>query len=402
MAQAPGDSGGHCCLGETVFGRLIDKSHRLHPDRLAPMVARELGPLGMSDVVVYVVDFEQHLLMPVPGEGLPDRDPLDIDATAAGRAFRTERLIEEPERPGTDASVRMWIPMVDGSERLGILAVTVASVDDVLRRRALHVAAIVASMVVTKKHYGDCIELTRRLRPMDLAAELRWTMLPPLTYVDDRVAVSGVLVPAYEIAGDSFDYAMNGEVAHVAIVDAMGHGLEASRMANLALASYRSSRRQGLDLIASYGALDRIVTAEFGPDKFVTGQLASLDVTTGTLTWLNAGHPPPVLLRGRSSTIDLIADVSLPMGLGDVSPTLAEAALEPGDCVLFFTDGVSEARSADGTLFGRRRLGELLVQVSADGEKPAEMMRRLCHAVLAHQNDTLQDDATLLVLCWMG
>ena len=399
MAQAGGEPAEQLCLGEKVIGRLLDESHRLHPDRLAPMVARELAGLGMSDVVVYVVDFEQHLLMPLPGDGLPDHDPLDIEATTAGRAFRTEQLLEEP---ADDGRVRMWIPVVDGSERLGILGVTVAAVDELLRRRARHVAAVVASMVVSKKLYGDRIELTRRLRPMDLAAELRWTMLPPLTYVNDRVAISGILVPAYEIAGDSFDYAMNGDVAHVAIVDAMGHGLEASRMANLALASYRSSRRQGLDLIASYSALDRIVSAEFGPDKFVTGQLASMDVTTGTLTWLNAGHPAPILLRGRSSTIDLTAEVSLPMGLGDVSATLAEAALEPGDCVLFFTDGVSEARSRGGELFGRKRLAELLVQVSADGETPAEMMRRLCHAVLAHQHETLQDDATLLVVCWMG
>lgn len=401
MATAGGDAQEPCCLGETVLGRLLDESHRLHPDRLAPMVARELAALGMSGVVVYVVDFEQHLLMPLGGDGLPDQDPLDIDTTTAGRAFRAERVIEEPAE-GSGSGVRLWIPVVDGSERLGILAVTVAAVDDVLRRRARHVAAVVASMVVSKKLHGDRIELTRRLRPMDLAAELRWTMLPPLTYVNDRVAVSGILVPAYEIAGDSFDYAMNGDIAHVAIVDAMGHGLEASRMANLALASYRSSRRQGLDLIASYGALDRIVTAEFGPDRFVTGQLATLDITTGTLTWLNAGHPAPILLRGRSSTVDLTADVCLPMGLGDLSATLTDVALQPGDCVLFFTDGVSEARSADGELFGRTRLGDLLVEVSAAGETPAEMMRRLCHAVLAHQNDTLQDDATLLVVCWSG
>jgi len=363
------------------------------------MVARELALLGMTDVVLYVVDFEQHLLVPVPGDGLPLEVPLDIDSTIAGQAFRTERLIEEPTPGGHQ---RMWIPIVDGSERLGILAATVATADDVLRRRARHVAAVVASMLVSKQLYGDRIELTRRLRPMHLAAELRWTMLPPLTYVDDRVSVSGILVPAYEVAGDSFDYAMNGDTAHLAIIDAMGHGLEASRMANLALASYRSSWRQGLDLIASYEALDRIVAAEFGPEKFVTGQLARLDVTTGALTWLNAGHPAPILLRGRTSTSDLKADVSLPMGLGDLPTTLAQAALSPGDCVLFFTDGVTEARSSAGELFGRKRLAELLVQVSADGETSAEMMRRLCHAVLAHQNETLQDDATLLAVCWPG
>ncbi len=85
MAPAVRETQDQSSLGEAVLGRLLDQSHRLHPDGLVPMLVRELAPLGMTDVVVYVVDFEQHLLVAVPGAGPPTEVPLDIDATTAGR-----------------------------------------------------------------------------------------------------------------------------------------------------------------------------------------------------------------------------------------------------------------------------------------------------------------------------
>jgi serine phosphatase RsbU (regulator of sigma subunit) len=78
----------------------------------------------------------------------------------------------------------------------------------------------------------------------------------------------------------------------------------------------------------------------------------------------------------------------------------AVTSLEPGDRVLFFTDGVVEARSATGELFGKERLGDLLVRASADANSASETMRRLVHAVLGHQGSSLRDDATLLLLEW--
>jgi serine phosphatase RsbU (regulator of sigma subunit) len=220
--------------------------------------------------------------------------------------------------------------------------------------------------------------------------------------VHDQVAVSGLLEPAYEIAGDAFDYAVNGDRVELAILDAMGHGLEASRIATLAVVSYRHSRRKGLDLADTYRAMDQVIADQFGEEHFVTGQLACLTVSTGQLQWLNAGHPRPLLLRGGSSLVDLVSETCLPIGLSDVPSQVAQVALQPGDCVLFFTDGVIEARSPDGELFGRDRLGDLFVRASASGEIPPEMMRRLVHAVLDHQQGRLQDDATMVVLCWAG
>jgi serine phosphatase RsbU (regulator of sigma subunit) len=121
----------------------------------------------------------------------------------------------------------------------------------------------------------------------------------------------------------------------------------------------------------------------------------------GRLEWSCAGHPPPLLLRGRKVVAELANDPVLPFGLRG-RPKLGSADLEPGDAVLLYTDGVTEARAADGDLFGLDRLTDLLEQEAASGRPPEEMLRRLVRALLEHQNGGLRDDATLLLVQWTG
>jgi len=356
--------------------------------------------LTFADGLVSEVDLAQRLLVPLGGgEGARD-ETLDIDASHPGTVFRTQQPAEEPSAKGE--GVRLWLPLMDGADRIGVLGVTVAVADPVTVRRALHIASIAAGLIVSKSAFGDNLVLARRLRDTDLAAEMRWSMLPPLTFTDSRLAIAGMLEPAYEIAGDAFDYAVNGDLVHVAIIDAMGHGLEASRMANLALGSYRHSRRTGRGLMETFEAMDQVVADQFGAERFVTGQLARLDTTGGRLTWVNAGHPRPMLLRDGSPVEELRCETSLPLGLGSVPAEVAEVQLQPGDSILFLTDGVIEARSPDGEHFGRTRLARLWAEAAGAGDVPAEIMRRLCHSVLDHQRGQLQDDATLLLVVWMA
>jgi hypothetical protein len=213
--------------GELVLARLLASCQHMHPDRLGMVVDRELAGLDMVDVAVYLVDLDQRLLVPLGGSGLPERSSLEINTTLAGRAFRTGMLLEGSAEPvgdqvsdpggpvvdfrpsSVDTPKRLWIPLIDGADRVGVLAVTVPNVDELTRRRAHLVAAVVAELVVTKSAFGDGLVAERRLRDVELAAELRWALLPPLTYVGDHVAISGLLEPAYEIAGDAFDYAVN-------------------------------------------------------------------------------------------------------------------------------------------------------------------------------------------------
>ena len=380
---------------DSLLGELLDLARHLHPDELVETIAATVSRLPAHGFGVYVVDYSQRTLVPLQGS---PGEPMDVNGTLAGRVYRLEEVLTE--RAGDDG-VTVWVPIIDGSDRLGAMRVTVPELDDELERWLRQLASLVADMLVTKNQYGDGMELTRRRMDMDLAAELRWSLLPPLTFSHPQVALAGVLEPAYEIAGDCFDYAVNGDLVHVAILDAMGHGLEASRMANLAVGAYRNARRHGLDLAETFRTIDDIVASQFGPERFVTAQLGTLDISTGRLTWVNAGPPRPLLLRGGSAA-ELACEPRVPLGLGDVPAVEAQIDLEPGDQLLLFTDGVTEARSPDGDLFGRDQLADLLVRAAGAGLLVAETVRRLCHAVVDHEGTQLRDDATLFLLEWRG
>jgi sigma-B regulation protein RsbU (phosphoserine phosphatase) len=220
--------------------------------------------------------------------------------------------------------------------------------------------------------------------------------------VTPHVAIAGLLEPAYAVAGDAFDYALNGDIAHLAVLDPVGHDLTASVLAAVTVGSYRHSRRAGLDLAETYAAVDRTIATEFGGERFVTGQLAQLDCLSGRLQWLNAGHPLPLLVR-RAKVVDTLACHPVPpLGLGFGRPEIASIALEPADRVLFYTDGVTEGRNLAGEPFGEARLADMLVRETLAGQPVAETMRRLAHAILAHQGRTPRDDATMVFLEWSG
>jgi serine phosphatase RsbU (regulator of sigma subunit) len=82
------------------------------------------------------------------------------------------------------------------------------------------------------------------------------------------------------------------------------------------------------------------------------------------------------------------------------TPRIGAEQLEPGDCVLFYTDGVTDARSPTGEFFGEQRLADLIVRNLAAGLPAPETMRRVVHALLAHQLGRLDDDASLLLVQW--
>lgn len=380
---------------EHVLEALLEADHHLAPGEIATVIERLGAAMGVGEVTAYLVDHAQRVLAVLPGS-TSEPEELDVDGTVAGRAFQTELITHGAP---VDGRTLFWVPIRDGADRLGVLK-AVMPADELAPRRLAALASLVAAMVAGRRQYGDDIILARRRQPMTLPAEMRWSMLPPLTYRGPGVTVAGILEPAYEIAGDTFDYGVNGTTTHLAILDAMGHGLEASLMASLAVSSYRHSRRAGLDLDEMVAAMDGIISSQFPDDRFVTAQLAALDIVTGHLRYLSAGHPAPMLVRNGRVIGDLEVDPAPPVGLGLASPTILTASLEPGDRLLFLSDGAIEARSPDGELFGRDRLGGLLERAVASGLPSPEVVRRLMHALLDHQQGKLQDDATLVLLEW--
>jgi serine phosphatase RsbU (regulator of sigma subunit) len=377
-------------------GDLLSAAQFAVPDAVPELVADHARRVGALDAAIFLVDYEQRVLTPLSGPGGPERQPVTVEGTLAGRAFSTLT----PQWTG-DGRL-LWVPMVEGNERLGVVGYEVPGPvgDDVLEM-LLKLTAQTAELTVTKAKYGDFFEHYRRRQPMSIASELAWQLLPPLTFGSDRVVISGALAPAYDLGGDSFDYGVDAECARIAVFDAMGHGLEAGLLATVAVAAYRNSRRRQLKLAETAAAVDEAIAVRFGSERFVTAVLAELDLASGRFCWIRAGHPAPLLLRGSKVVKTLWGDGGLPLGLGSPGEA-AEESLEPGDQIVFFTDGVIEARSPDGTFFGADRLADLVSRASAGGQPPPETLRRLMHSILDHQAGDLQDDATAVLVEWAG
>ena len=385
-------------FGERLLGTLIDRAHEMPPHLIAPLVAEVIGVIGGRDVTVLLQDYDQLTLVPLPGRGLVMEAPMPIDGSLAGRSFLSDELVEQPGA----GSVRVFVPLLDGTDRVGVLAFTSDRWDDDDRRLARRFGGLLADVLVTKGMYTDRFFQARRRRPMSLSAEMQWALLPPLIMTTPQVAVAGILEPAYDVAGDSFDYAINDDALHVAIIDAMGHGLGAAVMASVAVAAYRRARRDSVELPELYAAMDLAVAGHFDDEQFVTVQMAHLDVGSGRLRWVNAGHPHPLLLRGRRVVRALDSPTTLPIGFGGADPQVSEEMLEPGDRVLFFTDGITEQHLPGGDEFGEPRLIELLEQVAQGGGPVQETVRRLSHALKRARGEATNDDATLFLLEWRG
>lgn len=374
------------------------------PDDLPAVTARAAHHLGALDAVIHLVDYEQLLLAPVLPPGMPAREPLPVDGSVAGRVFQRVEQLETTSADGR----HLWLPLLDGVERLGVLQLVLPAdlaITSGFATAVTQFAHLVAELVLSNGQYTDAFEWGRRREPMSLPAEMQHALLPPLTFGTGRVIISGLVAPVYEVGGDAFDYALNGNIAHVAVFDAVGHGLHASLLANLAVACYRNSRRAGLPLLETARAIDEALASGFGPERYVTAVLGQLDVDTGLFRWVNAGHPDPMLLRGGQLVKELSCEPGLPLGMGHLvggaTYVVCDESLQPGDRLLLVTDGVDEARTEDGSFFGRARLAEFAAKELASGLPTPEVMRRLQGAILRYQTRRLQDDATTVFVEWL-
>jgi serine phosphatase RsbU (regulator of sigma subunit) len=385
------------------IGRLLRTSQSADPDALAETLALAAAGIGGTDLVLYLMDYERVALMPHP-DRLPHGDEPEaatVVGSMAGRAFTTGEPVAIERGTGWQA----WVPVTERVNQLGVLAITLPDWNDDIEAFCVELGVAAAHLVIASAHYTDLPHLLRRRKDMDLAAEMQWALLPPLAFTSGTMTVAGLLEPAYEVGGDSFDYAINDRVLDLAIFDAVGHGLASSVLASLLMGAYRHGRRNGQDLTVLAGSIDAAVRHVFGPATFATGLLARFDVPTGRLSWLTCGHPHPIIVRRASTLPDLEVVAALPLGLGYLASVAAEIVtvdLEPGDGVLFYTDGVVEARSAAGEAFGESQLRDLLAREHLAGGPPQEVVRRLVRSSLKHAGDRLRDDASMLYLRWDG
>jgi serine phosphatase RsbU (regulator of sigma subunit) len=354
-------------------------------------------PLNLRFLWLYLADYSDEELRPYPTERAPapPEEALSVDGSVAGRVY----LSREPQVVEDSDGWVLWLPVYRPGQSVGVLALGMARDDAAAREVGPAVARAIGAGVLEARGHSDEFEIARGARDLQIAGILQWELLPLPTYQDPFVQLAGRVEPAYDIGGDAFDFAVNRDGVDIALFDAMGHGINATLLTTLAVGAYRQARRRRDSLSTIAEDLEDAVST-LQADAFVTGHVCHFDPRSGILSWLNAGHPVPLLIRDRRASELGDAKPMLPFGLGDSPKGVVEVPLQPRDLVAFYSDGVTEARPQGGDQFGLEKLADMASRHAAEDVIVAA--RRMLKDVRTHANLILRDDATLVLMKWSG
>jgi len=278
-------------------------------------LAAELAArVSASEVSMLIADISGRTLArlarrPAPGWFLPlrpAREHVEIDGTPAGTALTTQRIHVSRDEDG------LWvhIPVSERGEAIGVLELLLPEEPDAQILNYLRSAGhALAYVIIADRRFSDLYELGQRSTMLTLEAEIQRRLLPASYACEGpQFALAGWLVPADEAGGDTFDYMVDRDALHLSITDAMGHGVPAAQLATLGLGSLRNSRRRGLGLTDQARQASTHIAKRADADQFVTALLGRIDLQTGAVEMVNAGHMNPLVVRdGQVSEIALDA-----------------------------------------------------------------------------------------------
>jgi serine phosphatase RsbU (regulator of sigma subunit) len=332
----------------------------------------------------------------LPGARRQDEDiamVLPFDGGPQEQALRAQRALVE----GVGGQFVVRAPVTQRGEAIGLLEIALsAAPPDATVRRVSRAAHTLAFVVIANRRHTDLFEWGQRTTPFTLAAEIQRRLLPPsFTCEADSFTLAAWLEPAASIGGDTFDYSLARDLLHLSITDAVGHGVHSALTATLCVGGLRNARRRGGTLLEQAQAANQaLIDNAVDRSAFVTGILGRLDLRTGFLDVINAGHPAPLLVRDGAA-LPVALPVDRPFGvLRGKTYRAAQVELQPGDRLVLLTDGMLERGAAALDL--QARLQHL------SGLHPREVVRVLADLVVEIAGPTLPDDACLLVLDWHG
>ena len=353
------------------------------PERVVER-ARELAD---GSAALYLTDVAGSCLLRIAGDGeFPERLPAD---GAVGPEFDPDGVRALRDRLSARWPHGAIEPLWVLGRAMGVLVTSAPAGPELAK-----LVGAAAPMFELATGFTDVFERGRRREQPSAAAEMQLELLPPrMARVAGGRIVASVL-PAYDVGGDWFDHADNPEGVWFAIADSMGKGIRAAAMSAVSIGAFRSARRQGEAVQRC--CLEMHHAIEALADAFVTAIVALWDPRSATFTWTNCGHLNPLLTR-EGSVRELVGETTYPLGIVEHERTFTTATvdLRPGDRLLLYSDGIVEARLADGTRFGIDRLMELLAATAH--QAPSLAVAAIERDVLTATAGDVRDDATQLL-----
>ncbi|HMA77150.1 MAG TPA: PP2C family protein-serine/threonine phosphatase [Candidatus Krumholzibacteriaceae bacterium] len=228
------------------------------------------------------------------------------------------------------------------------------------------------------------------------AYEIQRSLLPRFKVDFEGYDAAARSIPAERVGGDYYDYGkLDEDVLSFSIGDASGHGLPAALLVRDIVTGLRMGIEKDMKISAVVRKLNRVIGQSRLSTRFVSIFLSELE-EKGTLVYVNAGHPPPILIK-ESAEERLTRGGSI---LGPMENAVFErgfAFMDPGDILVMFTDGILESMNSKGEMFGEERV---IKYVRENKGKPAEVIvGGMFDYIYEFRNeDKLLDDATLFII----
>ncbi|MGI5404520.1 PP2C family protein-serine/threonine phosphatase [Streptomyces sp. CA-135486] len=326
-------------------------------------------------------------------------EPVLIHGSPQGRAFGSQ----EPCVTKDAGAVDVHLPVTVRGDRTGILTVRMpeGAYSGSVLPELQHVCEALGHEILVAERDTDLYVLARRAARLTLAAEMQWQLLPGRSCARAEFALGAHLEPAYAIFGDNYDWSASADQLTLTVTNGMGEGIEAALLTNLAVNALRNARRAGLDLAGQAALADQAVYAQYRGNAYVSVLLLRIDLGTGDVEAVDAGSPRMWRLRERSVE-SIPFEAQLPLGMFEDSVYVPQRfTVQPGDRLLFGSDGVYEASSPEGGRYGERALARSLLstRLLPPAQVPGAVLRELAGY---HGETPLDDDALVVCLDWRG
>lgn len=237
---------------------------------------------------------------------------------------------------------------------------------------------------------------------MASAAAIQRAMLPsgfPAALTESHYDVFAYMMPARQVGGDLYDFVDLGEnKILITIGDVCGKGIPASLFMAVTQTVMRLTVRSEEDLGAEVGTANKLLIANNSEDMFATLFCGVIDLISGTMQYCNCGHNPPLLLRGEAATVQPLRACGPPLGVIENTHYLPQSVmLGPGDMLLLYTDGVTEAENPEAVQFGTDRFQAAVLQTR--GQSAHSIVEHVVSEVSKFASGTTQsDDVTCIAV----
>src|SRR5688500_5791519 len=266
----------------------------------------------------------------------------------------------------------------------------------------LKVLATLASVAAIRVENATLVETRlereRLERELALASEIQQRFQPTAPPQVEGYELQGISFPCYEIGGDYYDFIEreDGRLV-IALGDVSGKGTAAALLMSSLHAAVHAQSASHDSIVATISAVNRYLADNIPANRFVTLFYAELDPESGALSFLNAGHNPPLIVHA-AGTVEQLASGGLPLGIKrDAEYREGRTIMQRGDVLVIYSDGVTEANSPTGEEFGATRLYEV---VSRNVNASAAGIRDRIESSLTKfaQGTSAADDITLVIV----